>query len=428
VIPDKLDYMREILNIFKKKKDIKNTICVLPWLNLNFFPDGMVLPCCELTNYTSFGNVNHQTIEEIWNNNSIKLMRKQMIKGIKPRMCSKCFDYERLNVRSSRFYRNEYFKNKLKEIPEITKKDGSVDKVDLRGWDFRFSNFCNNKCRYCGPYFSSSWIPDAKKLGWISKDATDKPTKVESICQLSNMDFLKTYIDTVEQINFVGGEPLLTEEHWQILNMLDERKKYNVKIMYNTNLSILKYKNKNAFDFWAKCGRNIELSASIDEIDERAELIRSGTIWKNVEANLKAVSNIGIHVMPSITVSAMNVFRLPEIFDRMIEIGVIKQEFDNWNNFLLNILWTPPMYHMSILPDEIRLGIREKLEKFIRNYEEKYNVEIRSRFLYLFEHLEKPWNKKNCREFIEFTDTLDKIRGENTWKTIPELNCIKEVK
>lgn len=409
----------------KNNVNIKNIICVLPWVHLNILPDGKVLQCCLSSDYGAIaGDLNKQTIEEIWNGDFMKSLRKQMINGVKPAICSSCFEKERLTGTSWRLLNNCGFEWKLKEIPDVTEKDGHVDRVELRFWDFRFSNICNNKCRYCGPHFSSSWIPDAKELGLICKDASDKPTRIESIDKNRNVDFLKKHISIVEQINFVGGEPLLTDEHWQILEMLDERKRYDVNIAYNTNLSTLKYKNKNALDYWRKFGRRIFLMASIDEIDERAELIRSGTDWKTVETNLKAVNEIGIQVSIFITVSAMNVFRIPEILDRMIAIGVIKQENGNWNNFELNILTKPAIFHVSILPDKERKEIRLRLENYINEYEKKYGVKIIDRFWALFWHLEKPWHKKNGLEFKEFTNAIDKIRGENTLVIVPQLKCV----
>jgi pyruvate-formate lyase-activating enzyme len=224
---------------------------------------------------------------------------------------------------------NRYFKNKLEEIPIITQPDGHVEKVDLRYWDFRFSNLCNYKCRTCGPEYSSSWIPDAKELGWMGSGDNSKVIEIASVDESTNVDFLKKYVDIVEKVYFAGGEPLLMDEHWQILDMLDQNKRYGVVLSYNTNLSKLTYKNKNVVDYWEKWGHNVWLWPSIDEIDDRAELIRSGTNWKNVEDNLQIVSKINIHIRPSMTVSCMNVHRIPEVINRLVDIGVIKKEHEN---------------------------------------------------------------------------------------------------
>lgn len=409
----------------KKKKNIKNTICVLPWLHLNIIPNGKVFPCC-ITSYSSMdaGDINKQTIEEIWNGDYFKSLRKNMIKGKEIPLCSTCLESEKVSGYSFRTHQNNNYSNKLKEIPFITKKDGSLDKIDIKYWNISFGNLCNFKCRICGPAYSTAWIPDVRELGWISKDSSNKPNRIESINENTILNLLEKHLDTVESINFAGGEPLLMNGYWQIFEMLNNNKRYDINISINSNLNFLTYKNKNALDYWSKWGSNLSLMPSIDEIGERAELIRSGTIWKNVVENLRTVSDIGIQVKPLITVTAMNVFRIPEILDFLIEIGVIKQENENWRNFGISILKEPPMLHVSILPNEVRRNIRKKLDKYIYDYEQKYNVSIRDYFLYLFWHLEKPWHKKNCFAFKEFTKSIDKIRGENTLEVIPELSCI----
>jgi hypothetical protein len=150
-------------------------------------------------------------------------------------------------------------------------------------------------------------------------------------------------------------------------------------------------------------------------------LIRSGTNWENVEANLRAVNALNIHTRPSITVSAMNVFRIPVIIDRLIEIGTIKKEYENWSNFSINVVEFSPRFHVSILSDAYRKEIKQQLEDYIANYKIKYGVDIRHLFLHLFWHLDKPQNIKWLEDFKNFTATIDKMRGENTLATIPEL-------
>ena len=400
-----------------------NTICTIPWVHLNIIPRGKVYHCCMTTDYKTFaGDLTKQTIEEVWNSNSMKSIRKQMINGQEPKSCSKCFESERSSNTSTRINHNKYFKSKLTEIPVITAPDGHVDNIDLKYWDFRFSNLCNYKCRTCGPEFSSLWLAENNKeygSGFLQKEK--KIINIENIDQSTNVDFLKKYVGTVEKIYFAGGEPLLMDEHWQILDMLDQSKRYDVILTYNTNLSKLTYQNKNALDYWAKWGRKVWLWPSIDEIDERAELIRSGTNWKNVEANLKEVCKLDIHVRPSITVSCMNVHRIPEIVTRLIDIGVIKEEVENWQNFSINVVEYSPHFHVSVLSDSRRAEIRVKLEKFIEDYNTKYQVDVRPTFLHLFWHLEKPHNPALVKSFKEFSLRMDKFRNESTIAVIPEI-------
>lgn len=405
----------------------KDTICVIPWVHLNIIPRGKVYPCCMTTDFTGYaGDLNTQTIEEIWNSDYMKNLRVQMLNGEEPKMCSRCFEGERSSGQSTRTNHNNYFRTKLEEIPIITQPDGHVDKVDLKYWDFRFSNLCNYKCRTCGPEYSSSWIPEARELGWANEKANEKVININTVNEITNVDFLKKYVDVVEKVYFAGGEPLLMDEHWQILDILDKKERYNVILTYNTNLSKLTYKDKNVLDYWAKWGRRVWLWPSIDEIDERAELIRSGTNWKNVEKNLQDVVKLDIHIKPSITVSNMNVARIPEIVQRMIDIGVVRESDENWHNFSFNVLEFGAHFHVSALPDDTRMRIKEKLENFISDFNTKYNTDIRYKFLHLFWHLEKSHKPDLIPVFKKHITRIDKLRNENTLEIIPELKEILE--
>lgn len=406
---------------------MKNTICAIPWVHLNIIPNGKVYPCCMTTDFKGYaGDLKTQTIEEIWNSDYMKKIRVEMLNGVEPKMCSRCFEGERSSGTSTRLNHNKYFSKKLEEIPVITQSDGHVEKVDLKYWDFRFSNLCNYKCRSCGPEFSSSWIPDAKLMGWEIPEDVKKVIEINQVDESTNVDFVKKYINTVEKIYFAGGEPLLMDEHWQILEMLDEAKRYDVILTYNTNLSKLSYKDKNVLDYWSKWGRKIWLWPSIDEIDERAELIRAGTNWANVEKNLKDVLALDIHIKPGLTISNMNVHRIPEILQRLLDIGIIRESDENYHNFSFNVLEFNPHFHVRTIPANTRLKIKEKLENFISDFNTKYNTDIRYKFLHLFWHLEKPWDPYLAARFKDTSKRLDEIRGENTLLTIPELKEILE--
>jgi hypothetical protein len=73
------------------------------------------------------------------------------------------------------------------------------------------------------------------------------------------------------------------------------------------------------------------------------------------------------------------------------------------------------------LTDAYRKEIKQQLEDYIANYKVKYRVDIRHLFLHLFWHLDKKQNIKWLEDFKNFTNTIDKMRGESTLATIPEL-------
>lgn len=408
----------------------KQTICAVPWMHLNFEPNGKVIPCCLTSVHNYFaGDLTNQSIDEIWNSDNMKALRKDMIEGREPEICRKCFDRERVTGESGRTYHNRDFPIVLDKIPDITLEDGTCTEMKLLYWDFRFSNLCNFKCRSCGPRYSSAWVPDAKKLGLTDQE---KVWNIESVDDKTNFEFLRDQIKYVQRIYFAGGEPLLMPEHWQILDMLAQAKRFDVKLSYNTNASVLTYGKKNVIDYWRQWDwGKLEIWPSIDEVGERAELIRSGTVWNKVESNLKELMTLdNAIVRPGITVGAWNVNRFPEIIQHLIDIGVVrrhpKTDFINYNNFFINLLEHPTHYHVSILPDKFREATVKKLEKFVYDHNYKYNTDISPLLTHIIHELKKPRDIESAKKFVRVTAQLDVIRNENMFETIPEMSIVKE--
>jgi sulfatase maturation enzyme AslB (radical SAM superfamily) len=256
----------------------------------------------------------------------------------------------------------------------------------------------------------------------------EKVTNIDTVDDKTNFNFLKDQIKEVEKIYFAGGEPLLMPEHWQILDLLVENERFDVKISYNTNCSVLTYGKKNVLDYWSKWDfGKLEVWPSIDEVGDRAELIRSGTVWPKVEANLKELMTLdNIIVRPGLTIGAMNVFRLPEIITHLIDIGVVNKKFQ-YSNFFINLLEWPTHYHVHILSDDHKKEIIDKLNNFINEMQSKYNVDVGQRFTHILHELSKPHNPAAAQQFMQTTAKLDEIRNEDMFKTIPELGYLRDI-
>lgn len=392
-----------------------NTLCALPWTHLSIDPDGRVLPCC-LTSSTGYtiGNVNQDTIESVWNSDKMKQLRSEMIAGEKPSACDFCWRKEDAGVKSDRLEHNELFPEVIDNVSNITSPDGTCTELKLKYWDFRFSNKCNFKCRSCGTRYSSSWEPDKKV------------TKIDCINNKPNLSFLKSQIEYVEKIFFAGGEPLLSDEHWQILDLLVKHKKFKTKLVYSTNCSTLKRAGKHVKDYWKLWDHNmVTVMPSIDEIGERSELIRSGTRWQRVEDNLVELSKLNnIQMNVGITVGVWNVLRLPVIIDHLIELGVITKE-SNYTNWYLNMLIEPEHYSVCILPTSYKQKTISVIDNYIDEMKSRLNVELRHMFTQLYNDLKQPANNILIGKFLHNTTILDQSRSEHTFETIPELRKIK---
>jgi radical SAM protein with 4Fe4S-binding SPASM domain len=427
VVLEKL-YRKYKRKYIKKKNEMtKTTLCAVPWMHLNFEPNGKVVPCCLTSHHNYFaGDLNKESIEEIWNSKNMKELRKQFLAGEEPKICATCFDREKVTGESGRYYQNKEFPNVIKIIPQITEPDGTVPDMKLMYWDFRFSNLCNYKCRSCGPRYSSSWVPDYKKLGWPLTDS-DKVTSIGNVEDQTNYDFLKDQVKHVQKVYFAGGEPLLMPEHWQTLDLLVENKRFDVKISYNTNCSTLTYGGKNALDYWRQWDDwKIEVWPSIDEIGERAELIRSGTVWSKVEENLKLLTTLdNITIRPGMTIGAWNVRRLPAIIKHLVDIGVVSAKH-KYQNFFINLLQHPTHYHVHILPDQYRQETIAELQAFIAEHNKKYNTTIDHAFTHIIHELNQPYDRAAAEKFMWNTEQVDRIREEDIFAVIPEMAIVRD--
>ena len=131
------------------KKLPSSTFCALPWMHLSTRPDGNMRVCCT-ANASSVGatndkkhggqvgvlktesgapaNLNNSNLMEAWNNDYMKNVRKQMLKGETPASCLKCYKEEAAGHRSKRQWETEYWLNRytIEEIVGETAEDGSI--------------------------------------------------------------------------------------------------------------------------------------------------------------------------------------------------------------------------------------------------------------------------------------------------------------
>ena len=381
-----------------------NTICALPWTHLASNPDGSILPCCYYYRFKKdFGNIDDGNFDELYNGELFKELRLSLLNGEKPVECTKCFGREALGRGSmrTRYNATDWAKETIREIPKITNEDGSLNEIKIKYWDVRFSNICNMACIMCGSDFSSKW---AAELG------LNKETKV-----LKNFEKSKTYqfiddnIQDVEEIYFAGGEPLIMDEHYYIMDKLVELGKTNVNLRYNTNMLKMEHKGKSVLDYWKVWKGKLDISPSIDAIGSRAEYIRYGTDWNKVDTNLKTLVDLGFKVEPLVAVGIHNILHLEDLYKYFLSIGIRNVGFNMIDNTQYNILWAPQQ-----LKDDA-LNIYNTAINNLGNHPglKTATVEIKSR-------LEKDADS-SLSTFTEAIKKIDKMRKLDFWSTFPEL-------
>ena len=275
----------KIKDMTPKQKELlieSESFCMLPWMHLHAYPDGRAYPCCFAFDPYPVGDLNKQSLKEVFNSEKMKEMRLKMLNNKKSRECIKCYDQEKSGFFSLRLSSNKHFGHNI-GLVDSTQPDGTADFV-IKYWDIRFSNLCNMACRSCGTWFSSNWYEDHKKL----TGAPPPHAKIMKVGRSTNdmWEQMLESFDYAEQFYFAGGEPLIMEEHYRILKELDKRKMYHVRLIYNSNFSRLKFKDMDVLELWNKFD-SVSVGASLDAEGSRGELMRKGTVWKDIVANRK---------------------------------------------------------------------------------------------------------------------------------------------
>jgi MoaA/NifB/PqqE/SkfB family radical SAM enzyme len=236
------------------------------------------------------------------------------------------------------------------------------------------------------------------------------------------MIYTDRFINDVEEIYFAGGEPLIMEEHYRILEMLIAAGNTKCRIRYNTNFSSLKFKKWDLIELWKPFIKdnidNVRIFASLDAIGQVAEYSRKGTKWDAIENNIKRIHDNGMIVQTSTTVSIFNIFELPKFVDRMYELGI---GFDKMQ--MNNVLTFPDYYGINILPEELKEGVIITLDNHIKTIKNLPNYDrIEANYDVIKKYLVRPVERSIeslYEDFKRHTEVKDAVRGESFINTFP---------
>jgi radical SAM protein with 4Fe4S-binding SPASM domain len=389
------------------------TFCIYPWVHLHVYPTGETYPCCHAEMSRPVGNSKQNTLAEIWQNDAMQQLRQDMLTETPNPVCTRCYEQETAGFFSGRRSANKHHGHHIRKL--------DANPFEMTYWDIRFSNLCNLRCRSCGPIFSSSWYQDQAKLAgpeWRNKNL---PLNYAGQTETDMWEQLLPHIDYVEQIYFAGGEPLMMDEHYRILEELERRERFDVRLIYNTNFTHVKLKDRLVFDYWKRF-ESVAVGASLDAMGARAEYIRKGTDWDTVENNRRRMMatcpNVDFYISP--TLSIMNAWHLPDFHKNWVDAGLIGPQDLN-----VNILQSPSYYRIDIAPMKYKQRLRMKFEEHLawlqpQDQLQRATVGFESAINFMM----NTDNTDLLDTFWRKTHELDSIRNEHVLDVLPELEAL----
>jgi molybdenum cofactor biosynthesis enzyme MoaA len=338
-----------------------------PFTGLATREDGAIKVCCRSH---PIGNIQDNTLEEIWNGETMQRIRKQVLTGYRPPECAPCFNLEDQGVESlrQRHIKGEIPEARIKLYPRATEamRSDFTMPFEIPTMEIKLNNLCNLKCRMCNPTDSTSWNDWDQVEKFYDKEKNFISENVRKL-NLKNKPYLDKFDDNpnwwasfekllpyFRRVEFAGGEPLMDPQHYRILDMLKPYGK-DIEIKYATNGTTLGIsKGRTVHDYWPHF-RSVAVNVSIDGIGSVYEYIRGNGDWEEVVRNIKeiqAIPNLS-RVVGAVAVQVSNVLTLDKMIEYFLDdLGIV---------FYTNMVNYPNVLSAQVLPQPLRKIAVERL-------------------------------------------------------------------
>lgn len=410
-------------------KKINSGFCVAPWV-LSHMDSGGLRRLCAIS---AIGNHGEHRLKahEFINSEYMKSVRRKMMDGELPSECLACVNPNR--VVSYRESLNDEFSDLIPSIFAGTAKDGTTT-IKPKMLDYR-TDICNLKCRTCNSHSSSSWANHLKKNQKEYIELDERIGRSPSFyrhadIRNTNAEILEEFFqlahsDDIIHIYFAGGEPTKNPGHLELLKSLVESgRAKKLELSYNTNMTM----SSEYLEQWGlllKEFRLVEISVSIDGVGAVAEYIRSGLVYENFEARLKALlryrdSQLRVFLNPTIT---------SLLLSDPIPMAKLSLEYDIEIRTKLmrgNIRYGAHL-RVEFLPKKLRKQIFVvwknyflSLDKGQRNFLDSYNSHLE----FATEKVE--WGEKHFPKVYEVMRTGDLLHGNGSFEDLLSHNILSK--
>ena len=367
---------------------------------------------------------------DLHNTPTTKEVRQQMLDGLKPAEDNYCYDIEKTGNYSDRQYLAVQF---IKEDPNIIAKTAAYEpdeQIYPKYLTVSFTNRCQMSCIYCGAGKSSTWKKEIDEHGPYPlnvKDNYDKYMPRNDIMKVEDNPYVDKFwkwlpdaYPHLQTIRLTGGEPLLDENTFKLLQYVKDNPK-ELSFEISTNLMVTDRRVSNYINL-VKGLPGQKCYVSVDTWGEQAEWIRTGLKIEQFEHNLHRVLGNGIKVGIMCT---FNLLSIPNFEEWVFKMAELKQQYPG----LLTVdvpQMVEPLHLTTRIADKKLINMLDKAYKSMLTYSHLFEDYEISKFkrtiawtkanLMKGEELER-----NRKDFVKFANEKDRRRGTNFLETFPEL-------
>lgn len=403
-----------------------DTFCILPFVHMYIHSSEKPKICCTYEQHGLNDELNKKlNLKDLWESEYYQDVRQRMLSGKRVKECSRCYNAERNGGRSDRIVYNNRYRKKI--------KDGTI-KSDLKlnvhtgtqyntplDLDLRPGNLCNLQCRMCGPSSSTQINKEFKKMPKSFFFQSFNEDFQTTWATKENLNFILKNADIGDRIKFLGGEPTLMPEVFDILQKLIDNNMTDVALSFTSNLTNV---NKKFLDVIEKFS-NVDVNISMDGVGKTLEYIRHPIKFDQIQKNIIRYSEIGGVCSKSkafdiqFTMQAYNIHNILDTLRWMKKTN----ESGNLNGkeliFSPEILYYPNFFKYDCLPKDYRdRHIQRVLLNPIVN---EYFVQKHDKTVQRLEIMLEDKNEQDPEPFLKHTIYYDISRNQCMKDYLPEL-------
>lgn len=373
---------KEDWKIFQKNRNIpdeqKYISCFAPFNHMRINRLGHIAPCCFAGNNDRGGA---EDTLQIWNKE--KGLHDYWFNGLN-------VEYQKAFMNSELYKGCDMCKRRIEKhiLPPINDYDWNVEDR-MKGvmsisypkiLEFEISNLCNMECPMCFGHLSSKHAANRDKdIDW-GESLFDNDENLDRL-----IEEFKEFIPHLEEIRFVGGEPLAHKAMFRIAKIVADVKP-EIRLQICTNASVYNKKVERLCK-----DNNIQFSLSLDTvIPEEYNKIRIGGKFKSTYSNVDKIeklvgrNNITINTT-LMSVNAENIIKFfkyglkngYKMFVNTLSLRGNDEEIDWWLFQRANA----PDWGLHLVPFDIKWKVIKQCKELLKkdldqNYKKELNKVI----------------------------------------------------
>lgn len=429
------------------------TLCWVPYKEINFYvPSGHLTYCCKhnFQHTPKIEDVAHG--KDFLYNQYLFDLKNNLLEGNKISVCESCWKSEEKKENSWR-HAEGVVPEEHKNLQSLNPQNRYYTQVALY-----FDNTCDMKCVYCGPWLSSQWAAEIKKI----KDNNIPTTYSLPTLEINhNKDVYNIRIQRIHEflealgkeagqtqdhinLTILGGEPLLSPEikDSNFLKYIDSffkfaNKDFGLVFTIHTNGNTPKKVLDRFLNDVKKAKTqyknfNLKIIVSIDTVEKTSEYIRAGSNWSRISENIDTyyqsplVDQMGF----SPTLSIFSITTMEDIVDYWIALN---KTHNTPINMSVGVVYNPFFMNPYNLTKDYVPYVTRALDKIINNKQCFTDIAYKlltDRLTNIIDSISKKDVLDNniSKELAKFLEYSKQIRNQDVNDYVPDMVKLTHVR